>query len=158
MIRVVCRVYLRVFARDELRVRAETKHNIAARLLIFLQLQKSLLLGLFEQVAEIAIAVEGLGEMRTLALKRLLDQRGPDVGVALAKQRLDLGQDDLDGVLFGAALGGRRLLGVLAVAGIGGVARRGRSRCRAGGGRRRGRVLARAARAARFAATRGFRR
>src|SRR5690554_2722220 len=66
-------------------------HDVAARLLVRLELEQPARLRLLEQLAERAESVVGLVEPGLAALERLLDHRAPDLllGAALAHQRLD---------------------------------------------------------------------
>ena len=77
-------------------------HDIAAGLLVALELEQTRAPGFLQQVAESAEAVVGLVEAGHAALERLLDHRAPDLLflAALGDQRLERRQDQVDRFLF----------------------------------------------------------
>src|SRR6185436_10519211 len=76
--------------------------DVAARLLVRLKLDQSLVARLLEQVGERAVAVVGLVEAGVAALERLLDHRAPDllVGAALGDQRLQRAEQEVERLLL----------------------------------------------------------
>src|SRR5688572_7428340 len=82
--------------------RSGRTEDIAARLLVRLKPDQSLLARLLEQIRERAVAVVGLVEPWVTALQRLLHHRAPDLLVcaALGDERLERAEQEIERLLL----------------------------------------------------------
>src|SRR5690554_4701658 len=82
----------------------ESEDEIPTGLIVLFEFEEPSFFGIFEQIIKAAVSVEGLGEVRFLALDRLLDHRTPEVLVPLAEKGLGRFQDEVESIFLRSGL------------------------------------------------------